>query len=561
MTPAVLSYATSLLDAWSANLWPACWQGGLVVFAIWTILRLLPSMPARCQCWFWRLGMLKFAVVLLLPPLLDVPLLPAPVVEAQVKTRLSVAKKMPARQTEQVHVSMAETTEWSNLPTILHFVWLIGVGCSFLWFSFAWNAVRQLKKRSRTITDGPIIEQLRIQTRLFCLRAMPKLIEVPGGGSPMLLGMFWPSIVIPAKTRLRLNATEQTMVLGHELAHIRRGDVFWGLIASLVRSVFFFHPLVWFCERQLKLAQEVAADELAISKQSHDPLRYGNLLVSVVGKLGLKRISRPLVSTISLETAGPVYSLTRRLAAMSRIGRTSRRVLVCTGILLGVVVLLGLVPWRLVAAEPKENQQKSSWYAAKIRFTRKLKNQPEAVTYAPTMTYHAGQWVFVSVDYDKKELLLVTVGSSPEGQPVKHWIRVRGLRNLDEKELTKDDIKRLIDEDTKHISGATLKHTGLELPKGQSFGIAYSPGNLTSVVFLGCDQQSRIADYCNEDTRNRGYLGWQSDRLEVPTGATSTIRVARPDGSQSIDINVIVSPTEKPTIIAAEPKASDSQSL
>jgi hypothetical protein len=62
-----------LLDAWSANLWPACWQGGLVVLAVWAITRLLPSMPARCQCWFWRLAMLKFVVVLLLPPLNHVP--------------------------------------------------------------------------------------------------------------------------------------------------------------------------------------------------------------------------------------------------------------------------------------------------------------------------------------------------------------------------------------------------------------------------------------------------------------------------------------------------------
>ena len=37
-------------------MWRACWQGGLVVLAVWSICRLIPSMPARFQCWFWRLA-------------------------------------------------------------------------------------------------------------------------------------------------------------------------------------------------------------------------------------------------------------------------------------------------------------------------------------------------------------------------------------------------------------------------------------------------------------------------------------------------------------------------
>ena len=151
------------------------------------------------------------------------------------------------------------------------------------------------------------------------------------------------------------------MVLGHELAHIRRGDLFWGLIASIVRAVFFFHPLAWWSERQLKLAQEVAADQLVIARQHHEPVNYAGLLVSVVGKLG----HRPLVSTISVETAGTINSLAKRLLAMTRTGQTSRRVVAASGILLGAVVLLGLVPWRLVAAEPKETEQVPSSVAEK----------------------------------------------------------------------------------------------------------------------------------------------------------------------------------------------------
>jgi hypothetical protein len=96
------------------------------------------------------------------------------------------------------------------------------------------------------------------------------------------------------------------------------------------------------------LAQEIAADELAITRQQHDPVSYGKLVVSVVGKLGPGR----LIPTMSMGTAGPVESLARRLVAMTHFGRVSRRVVVVSGVLLAGVFLVGLVPWRLVAGEP-----------------------------------------------------------------------------------------------------------------------------------------------------------------------------------------------------------------
>ncbi len=80
---------TVLFDAWAAMMWRACWQGSLVVLAVWSICRLLPSMPARFQCWFWRLAVLKFMIVLLLPSLLDLPLLPAPPARSHAEARSS----------------------------------------------------------------------------------------------------------------------------------------------------------------------------------------------------------------------------------------------------------------------------------------------------------------------------------------------------------------------------------------------------------------------------------------------------------------------------------------
>ena len=87
---------TVLLDAWATAMWRACWQGGLLVLVVWSLCRIIPSMPARFQCWFWRLALLKFMMVLLCPTLLNLPLLPAPPVATPIaEVGLQVATEMP----------------------------------------------------------------------------------------------------------------------------------------------------------------------------------------------------------------------------------------------------------------------------------------------------------------------------------------------------------------------------------------------------------------------------------------------------------------------------------
>ncbi|MGO9112901.1 MAG: M56 family metallopeptidase [Thermoguttaceae bacterium] len=449
-----------LLDAWAATMWKACWQGSLVVLAVWLICLAIPSMPARCRCWLWRLAILKFMVVLVLPTLVNLPLLPAPPVTeptAEVSVQI-VRQQVPVVPIEPVEFRPSRAVELPSIPAILAFFWIIGVGWSMAHLLVAWQGARKLRKQSRVIDKMPLIEQLAIQARRYGLRTSPRLLATEGDGSPMLIGIFRPAIVIPGGTLRRLSPPELAMVLGHELAHIRRGDLLWNLAAAAVRALFFFHPMVWLSQRRLNLAQEVAADELAILRQHHDPVSYGKLLVSVIGKIGPSR----LIPTMSMGTAGSVQSLTRRLIAMSIIGRASRGVIVSSGTLLAAMVLLGIVPWRLVAAESKGNGQppasqdgpatlphpaprapdalfqRGAWYEAEIKVIERKNNQPDHVMMAPRMRYLAGNECFMvgALEKDKSQALRVTASSTPEGKPIEHTITATVIRDRAGKELT-----------------------------------------------------------------------------------------------------------------------------
>jgi UDP-N-acetylmuramoyl-L-alanyl-D-glutamate--2,6-diaminopimelate ligase len=54
-------------------------------------------------------------------------------------------------------------------------------------------------------------------------------------------------------------------VVAHELAHVRRWDLWVNLFQRLVETLLFYHPAVWWVSRRVRLEREMCCDELAVS--------------------------------------------------------------------------------------------------------------------------------------------------------------------------------------------------------------------------------------------------------------------------------------------------------
>ena len=66
--------------------------------------------------------------------------------------------------------------------------------------------------------------------------------------------------------------------LAHEQAHIRRGDFFICLLASLNRAVFWFNPFAWWLVRRLSVLAERASDRAAAAR-IEDSVGYAEILM------------------------------------------------------------------------------------------------------------------------------------------------------------------------------------------------------------------------------------------------------------------------------------------
>ena len=105
---------------------------------------------------------------------------------------------------------------------------------------------------------------------------------------PTAIGFFKPVILIPEWALRELPVEELKIILLHEFTHLRRWDDWTNLAQKIVRTVFFFHPAVWWIERRLSLEREMACDD-AVLAETGNPRAYAECLVSLAEKSFVQR--------------------------------------------------------------------------------------------------------------------------------------------------------------------------------------------------------------------------------------------------------------------------------
>lgn len=95
----------------------------------------------------------------------------------------------------------------------------------------------------------------------------------PVAASPSVCGLFRPTILIPQNLPCKLKAEDLSSILLHELAHIKRGDLWVSLIQTILQIAYFYNPLLWVANAIIRKVREQAVDEMvlvALGEQAED---------------------------------------------------------------------------------------------------------------------------------------------------------------------------------------------------------------------------------------------------------------------------------------------------
>lgn len=193
--------------------------------------------------------------------------------------------------------------EW--LPSLVT-LWLIGVAVLTLRLFSGWMWVQRMKSHGTRLASEPLQSAVqRLRRQLHIGRAV-RLFESSSVTVPTVIGWLKPVVLLPTSAVAGLSPDQLEAILAHELAHIRRHDYLVNLLQTVVETLLFYHPAVWWLSRRIRIEREHCCDDLAVSLCG-DPVAYAAALAELEG---LRSTSGTLVLAA---TGGSLVQRVRRL--------------------------------------------------------------------------------------------------------------------------------------------------------------------------------------------------------------------------------------------------------
>jgi beta-lactamase regulating signal transducer with metallopeptidase domain/ankyrin repeat protein len=250
------------------------WQSTLFALAIWGVTLLLRRNSARLRYWLWLAASLKFLVPFALLAALGTqipwhPALPEPgtttpvIVDMAGSFSAPMGFEFPFPQSPAAGPAPAPE---GTSPLILVFVaWALGATFVSLRWLLRWLEIRRAVRNSAVMTHIDFPAPVRTTTTQL---------------EPGIVGIFRPSLLLPAGIDERLTPAQMRAVLAHERCHLRCRDNLTASLHMRVEVLFWFHPLVWWIGARLIEERERACDEEVI-RDGHSAESYAEGILAV----------------------------------------------------------------------------------------------------------------------------------------------------------------------------------------------------------------------------------------------------------------------------------------
>lgn len=210
----------------------------------------------------------------------------------------------------------AETDALSLVGAALMTIWVGGAAFGVVVLLYGLARLGRMTSRAERIADATWVDHAEVLRREFGFRRPVVLLQ---SSHPTLLvtwGLIRPKVSLPAVAQT-WRADRVSLVLSHELAHVRRGDWIVQLTAELLRALYWFNPLCWMACTRLRQESEQACDDVVLNR-GVEGSEYATHLVEIARDLQEHRTWLPVLAMA--HTSG----FERRVRAMLNV-RLNRR--------------------------------------------------------------------------------------------------------------------------------------------------------------------------------------------------------------------------------------------
>ncbi len=264
---------------------------------------------------------------------------------------------------------MTDLFVWPILRKWIAAIWLMGI-CLF----FTWSIARVSRFNRLLATETNVApEELQIVAQHIAhrlkIKHVPTIYTTHARLSPMVWwSLYGVQVIIPNTLLEQMDRKQWQWVLSHELAHVKRKDYIVRWIEWVACGCFWWNPIVWFAQHQLRAAEEICCDGLVLTSLKPPAKTYAQSLFTAIECLA-KPVLRPPAMASEINSGG---FLERRFKMiLTNKARHSTSPLLQATVL---VIALLILPFGLAQADTKDQEKLGDLYndAQAIQILEKL---------------------------------------------------------------------------------------------------------------------------------------------------------------------------------------------
>jgi len=179
-----------------------------------------------------------------------------------------------------ISVSEAGADRIHSIPNLMGWIdafWVLGVLALSVRGLGGWWLIHRLRTSALPQAPDAVCAAFRRISAALGLHKTVLLRVSNAIAGPVTVGALRAMVLLPVSAITLLGPEELEVVLAHELAHVRRADFFWNLVQTLVETLFFFHPAVWWISGRIRHERELCCDDLAL-RICPNPVVYASAL-------------------------------------------------------------------------------------------------------------------------------------------------------------------------------------------------------------------------------------------------------------------------------------------
>jgi TonB family protein len=380
-------------SAWFTMLLGAALKGTLVLGAAWSLAFALRRQSAASRHLVWTAA----AAALLALPALSValpalrvrtaalaPLVPTLTFRANA---VATAGAPVSPQPEQAGAAQpVKRAPWRpDFRLWLTLAWAAGSALALAHMLAAYFAMWRIRRAARPFRDPQLFDEL---AHALGIRHRVELLEAPRGTMPLNFGVLRPVVFLPTDAH-QWSEDRRRVVLLHELAHVKRGDMAVHLLVRTALCLFWWNPLAWTAWRESLKERERATDDLVLTAGERATEYASHLL-----ELARSMQSAQPVAWAAIAMARPSQLEGRLLAILD--ARTNRQSPGRRSVLVAALSAVALVaPFAALQAQEKVDPVTPPAVDAAIRAANDQKNSDildsAATAYEATRKYDEAQ--------------------------------------------------------------------------------------------------------------------------------------------------------------------------